>query len=142
MSAARPWLMLVATAAGVVGLAGSGESQAPPISKAYIFSQAICLPPATSTPGVCVAQTVPRQSTVQIQLPGTPSRWKVVAQDGVKLKRMKVIPDPLRIAGTSEIYIFDFGPTRRGTGRITMQESPPFLAKQSKGRFTYTVTIE
>src|SRR5262245_60918758 len=126
MKVTKQWMTLVVIAVAIVGLARLVKSQAPPISKAYIFSQAICLPPPTPapgqpsvvaptpTPGVCAPQTVALQSIVQVQLPGTPSRWKVVAADGLALKQAKVIPDQLRIAGTSEIYIFNFSPTRRG----------------------------
>lgn len=139
---------LVAAVLAIVGGAPSGKAQEPPISTTYIFSQAICLPPPTlppaaaPAPGICATQTVPLGAAVQVQLPGTPSRWRVVGLTGVEGGEWKVIPDPLRIVGTSEIYIFSFTATKAGQARITVQESPPFIAGRSNGTFTYVLMVQ
>ena len=139
---------LVAAVLAIVSGASSAKAQEPPISKTYIFSQAICLPPPTPpsaaapAPGICVTQTVPVGAAVQVQLPGAPSRWRVVGLIGVEGGEWKVIPDPLRIAGTSEIYIFSFTATKAGQATITLQESPPFIAGRSNGMFNYVLTVE
>ena len=147
--------LLVAVLA-IVGGPQVATSQEPPISKTYIFSQAICLPPptpppsatgspqpaASPTPGICITQIVPVGAALQVQLPGTPSRWSVVRLINVEGGEWRVIPDPLRIAGTGEIYIFSFTATRAGPATITLQESPPFIAGQSNGMFSYTLAVQ
>ena len=140
----------------VVGGAQVAESQEPSISKTYIFSQAICLPPPTpppsatgspqpvtsAAPGICITQTVPAGAALQVQLPGTPSRWSVVRLINAEGGEWRVIPDPLRIAGTSEIYIFSFTAMKAGPATITLQESPPFIAGRSNGIFNYSLTVQ
>lgn len=142
----------------MMGGAHSAKSQEPPISKTYILSQAICLPPPTPppsvtgspppapspAPGTCIAQTVPLGAAIQVQLPGTPSRWTVVRLSNVEGDGPdpNVIPNPLRIAGTSEIYIFSFRATTAGPAAIIFQESPSFIASRSNGIFTYTLTVQ
>ena len=79
---------------------------------------------------------------MQVQLPGSPSRWSVVESPGFARGETKVIQSQGRIAGTSEIYLFNFTAAQEGPGNITLKESPPFIAKQSNGLFTYTITIE
>lgn len=138
---------LTAAVLAIVGGAHSAKSQEPPISKTYIFSQAICLPPPAPAPGTCIPQTVPLGAAIQVQLPGTPSRWTVVRLsnvegDGQPIPDPKVIPNPLRIAGTSEIYIFNFRATTAGPAVVTFQESPPFIASRSNGMFNYTLTVQ
>jgi len=44
---------------------------------AYVLSQAFCLPPQATAPGTCHSQSLPVGATLEIQLPGTPSTWKV-----------------------------------------------------------------
>ena len=146
----------MAAALAIAGGAHVAQSQEPPISHTYIFSQAICLPPpapprsatgspppeASPAPGICATQTVPVGAALQVQLPGTPSRWSVVRLINVEGGQWKVIPDPLRITGTSEIYIFSFTATKAGPAAITLQESPPFIARQSNGMFNYTLTVQ
>jgi len=144
-------LGLLAAVLALVGGAPGAQSQAPPISKTYIFTQAICLPPpapppgspplTAAPPGTCTPQTVPVGAAVQVQLPGTPSQWSVARLSNIEGGAWKVIPDPLRIAGTSEIYIFSFTATQAGPATITLRESPPFIAWQSDGMFHYTLTV-
>ena len=156
MRARRLSCGLMTAVLAMVGGAPSAKSQEPPISTTYIFSQAICLPPPTPpppaagspppaalpAPGICITQTVPIGAALQVQLPGTPSRWSVVGLIAVEGGEWKVIPDPLRIAGTSEIYIFSFTATKAGPATITLQESPPFIASRSNGMFHYTLTVQ
>jgi hypothetical protein len=39
-------------------------------------------------------------------------------------------------------WVFNFTAAQKGPGKITLKESPPFIAKQSNGLFTYAITIE
>jgi len=144
---------LMAAVLALMGGAHWAKSQAPPISKTYILTQAICLPPpapppgsppptAAPPPGTCAPQTVPVGAAVQVQLPGTPSRWSVVRLINLNGGELKVIPDPLRISGTSEIYIFNFTAGIAGPAEITLRESPPFIARESNGFFNYTLTVQ
>jgi hypothetical protein len=56
----------------------------------------------------------------------------VVGSPGFARGETKVIQSQGRIAGTSEIYLFNFTAAQEGPG-ITLKESPPFIAKQSNG---------
>jgi len=128
-------LGLMAAVLALVGGAPGAQSQAPPAPPPGS-------PPFTAAPpGTCAPQTVPVGAAVQVQLPGTPSQWSVARLSNIEGGAWKVIPDPLRIAGTSEIYIFSFTATQAGPATITLQEYPPFIARQSDGLFHYTLTV-
>lgn len=151
MRVTRSMFVMVAVGMASIGLAQSARLQdPPPISRTYILTQAICLPrptpsgvpaPAASTTP-CQLQIVPLQATAQVQLPGTPSRWSVVESPGFARGDAKIIQSQGRIAGTSEIYLFNFTAAQKGPGKITLKETPPFIAKQSNGLFTYTIMTE
>ena len=144
---------LTAVVLAMIGGAHPAKAQPPPIGRTYILTQAICLPPPSATgspqpapspPQECITQTLPVDAAIQVQLPGTPSRWRVVRQTNVlgddgPGPSPKVIPNPLRIPGTSEIYIFGLKAGSPGTGSVTIQESPPFLAPGGLLTFRFTI---
>lgn len=111
----------------------------PGISNTYVITQHICLPPQISSIGQCLPQTVAVGADVEIQLPGTPSGWKLVsALPNLRIVSGKRVRSPDRIEGTSEVYIFVFRVTGPGMATIRMRESPPLISAPV-GTFTYTI---
>lgn len=119
----RVGLLCVAAASSHVCLKIAAQ-QPPPVSKAYIFSQASC-PPGNPAQAV----QVPLGASIQVQLPGNRApngKWEFVAPfpGNVKLISSKVIDSKDRIPGLDSIYIFNFIVTSRGAAIITMRATP------------------
>ncbi len=136
-------------AAGVVagGMVVANMQRAettPPISHMWVLSQASCLPPqsAPNVAGLCKAQDVPQFGEIEIQLPGTPSTWTVQSvSPNLRPVGTETLPNAGRIAGTSELFLFDFSATSKGVGTIVIREFPPVISTTPSGTFTFTFNV-
>lgn len=114
---------------------------APPLPNTYVLSQAFCVPPQATAPGRCHAQSLPAGATLEIQLPGTPSVWKMTSVPRpLKNGRWRKVSNPGRIEGTSEIYVFSLTAGSAGSGDLVFHESPANISKPG-GTFTFPITI-
>lgn len=114
----------------------------PPVSTIYILNWAICANgqdnPCKKTKE-CACQTVPSGAPLQIQLPGTPSKWKIASSSNIEFLDQQIIPDQLRIEGSDDLYLFNFKVGDPGKDAlITFKEAPPFLTKPN-GVFIYRI---
>jgi hypothetical protein len=114
----------------------------PPLRNIYVVTQAYCLKPQ-ATAGKCHPQSVPVGATLEVQLPGTPSVWKVESPPNqLEFLRRKMLPSPDRVEGTSDIYIFTFKVNLPvGSVDLVFKETPAFLSKPT-GKFTFRVTVK
>lgn len=112
----------------------------------YVLTQAFCISlPADSVEPVtradCDPQVVPVGAIVQIQLPGTPSGWRVAGAPVILVGTDSTvrIPSPGRIDGAGEIWVFTFRAERAGEGVVTLGESPRHLTPAGEFRFPVVV---
>src|SRR5688572_21937473 len=98
---------LCAAALTLVALHCPASAEARALPTRYVLTQAFCVPPQATAPGKCYEQSLPSGATLEIQLPGTPSVWKMTSVPRVlKNGSWRKIASPGRIEGTSEIYVF------------------------------------
>src|SRR5262249_30867107 len=113
----------------------------PPLRNIYVLTQAYCLAPQ-GTSGKCHLQELPVGATLEIQLPGTPSVWNVASvSPTLEASGAKKYPDPDRVEGTSEIYVFTFKATKEGAGTVVFKEAPAFLSKPG-GTWTFPIHVK
>jgi hypothetical protein len=135
---ARSVLVFAVTLAALQWPASAG---APPLPNTYVLSQAFCVPPQATAPGKCQAQSLPAGATLEIQLPGTPSVWKMTSVPRpLKNGRRNKIASPGRIDGTSEIYVFTLTAGAVGKGDLVFEETPAHIAKPG-GTFTFPIVV-
>ena len=135
---ARPLLVSALTLAALQCPVFAG---APPLPNTYVLTQAVCVPPQATAPGTCQAQSLPVGATLEIQLPGTPSVWKITSVPrALKKGRWKKVASPGRIEGTSEIYIFTLTAGAVGNGDLVFQETPAHISKPG-GKFTLPIVV-
>lgn len=136
---------LVVVAITLVAAQSPTAAGGPPLPNHYVLSQAYCFPPQATTPGTCRPQAVPIGATMEIQLPGTPSVWKVAGGASVsaalRAEGVKKLASPGRIAGTSEIYVFTFKAMKAGSAEVVFQETPAHMSKPG-GTFTFPITVK
>jgi hypothetical protein len=114
---------------------------APPLPNTYVLSQAFCVPPQAQAPGRCHAQSLPAGATLEIQLPGNPSVWKMASVPrSLRNGSWRKIANPGRIEGTSEIYVFTLEAGSPGQGDLVFHESPAHIAKPG-GTFTFPIAV-
>jgi hypothetical protein len=133
---ARTWL-----AATVILFAQGPAGGAPQLRNIYVMTEAFCLPPQTSAPGVCHAQSLPVGATLEIQLPGGPSRWKLATvPPTLKPGATRKLQNPGRIEGTKELHLYRFTAVTAGEGTLVFAESPAHMSKPG-GSFTFPITV-
>lgn len=140
-------LLAAGVLAGGVGLASMQRSAAvaPPISHYWVLTQANCLPPQADPlqPGVCKPADVRVNGVIEIQLPATPATWTVQSvSPTLTFTGSTKLPNPERIAGTSELILWDFLAARPGTATVVMREFPPTISTTPSGIFTYTFNVK
>jgi hypothetical protein len=139
-------VVVVAVLVGGIVLANRQPSAAtaPAISHLWVLSQASCLPPQSdpTVPGICKPQDVPQFGEIEIQLPGTPATWTIQSMSpNLALLGKQTLPNPGRLAGTSELFLFDLSPISKGVGTIVIREFPPTISTSPSGIFTFTFNV-
>ena len=139
-------LLVAGLLVGGIVLANMQPSAAtvPTISHMWVLSQSFCLPPQSdpNVPGLCKPQDVPQFGEIEIQLPGTPATWTIQSMSpNLTLLGRQTLPNAGRIAGTSELFLFDFSPTAKGVGTIVIREFPPTISTSPSGIFTFTFNV-
>ena len=138
-------LLVAGLAGGIVSANMQPQATPPPISHYWVLTQANCLPPQADPlqPGVCKPAEVPVNGLVEIQLPMTPATWTVQSvSPNFTFTGSQKLPNPQRIAGTSELVLLDFVAARAGAGTIVVREFPPTIADTPSGIFTYTFNVK
>lgn len=120
---------------------GPAAAGAPQLRNTYVLTEAFCLPPQASAPGICHAQSLPVGATLEIQLPAGPSRWKIAnVSPTLKAGATKTLENPGRIEGTRELQVFTFAAVSPGEGKVVFQETPAHMSKPG-GAFTFPITV-
>jgi hypothetical protein len=133
--------IICAAALTVVVVQWPASAGAPPLPNRYVLTQAFCVPPQATAPGKCFEQSLPSGATLEIQLPGTPSVWKMTAvPKPLKNGSWRKIASPGRIEGTSDIYVFTLTAGGAGKGDLVLQETPAHVAKPG-GTFTFPIVV-
>jgi hypothetical protein len=115
----------------------------PPISHMYVLTQANCLPPQGDASGNCKAQDVPAGAEIEIQLPSMLAVWTLASiSPHLTATGTEKLPNPGRLAGTSELTLWDFTAVRAGMATIVLREFPPTISTTPAGTFTYTFNIQ
>jgi hypothetical protein len=145
-------LRLVVAGLGLAGLVAATATLAsidppapalPPISHVYVLTQANCLPPQGDASGNCKAQDVPVGAGIEIQLPSTPAVWTVVSiSPNLTATTTERLPNPGRLAGTSELTLWDFTAVRAGSATVVLREFPPTISATPSGTFIYTFNVQ
>jgi hypothetical protein len=107
----------------------------------YFLTQAICLPPAVPAGGTCRPQVVARGALVEVQVPGTPSSWRIGAPPrllvgtGVPHR----VPSQGRISGAEEVWIFTLRAAATGVDTLRLVEAPRRFTPD--GTFRYPIVV-
>ena len=136
---------LLGAAAGVAQISHDPISAGLHVSRTYVLSQAYCLPPQIDPqqPGQCKAQDVHVGAKLAIQLPGTPAVWTLVSvSPNLSYTGTTRLPNQGRIAGTSEIFVFEFEAVRGGDATIEIREFPPAISASASGSFSYPIHVK
>jgi len=124
---------------------GPGTTVAyPPVSNMYYVNQTLCLAPQVDEgTGICKPVPVAAGAMIELQLPGTPAAWTIVSASPnlVAEGAVERIPNPDRLAGTSDLFSWRFHAARAGEATLVMREFPPVISTTPRGTFTYTFQI-
>lgn len=141
MSTRRATAFCVLTGAGLL-LAATLAPQEPPH---YVLTQAMCMDLGSAGVPVpraeCRPQVVPRGAIVEVQLPGSPSRWSVTDVPAMLTgtDAPELLPSPGRVPGASDVWVFRFRARTSGAGTLVLREEPRLLTRAGTFRFPLTV---
>jgi hypothetical protein len=130
-----------AGAAVLLACVCAGAGPPPAMHGTYFLTQAICLPQAVPSGSPCRTQEVPRDALVQVQVPGTPSSWRVGAPPRLLVGTLvpQRVPSQGRIAGADEVWIFTLRAVAAGTDTLRLLEEPRRFTPDGVFRFPIVV---